>query len=83
MLGRCQSFTGTEKAELELERKELKAGREGEQKELMAIYVARELQPALAKQVAEQLMIHDAIRRHAQDELAFPKPSVHVRSKLH
>ncbi len=63
------SQADTEKAELELERKELKADRKGEQKELMAIYVARGLAPALAKQVAEQLMAHDAIGAHAQDEL--------------
>jgi VIT1/CCC1 family predicted Fe2+/Mn2+ transporter len=35
----------------------------------MAIYVARGLDPALAKQVAEQLMAHDAIGAHARDEL--------------
>src|SRR5512142_485899 len=63
------SQADTEKAELALERKELQADRKGEQKELMAIYVARGLEPALAKQVAEQLMTHDAIGAHAQDEL--------------
>jgi VIT1/CCC1 family predicted Fe2+/Mn2+ transporter len=31
--------------------------------------VARGLQPALAKQVAEQLMSHDALGAHARDEL--------------
>jgi len=35
----------------------------------MAIYVARGLDPSLAKQVAEQLMVHDAIGAHARDEL--------------
>ena len=35
----------------------------------MAIYVARGLKPALAKQVAEQLMDHDALGAHARDEL--------------
>ena len=35
----------------------------------MAIYVARGLDPSLAKQVAEQLMAHDAIGAHARDEL--------------
>src|SRR5512147_2908671 len=63
------SQADTEKAELELERKELKADRKGEQRELAAIYVARGLDPALAKQVAEQLMAHDAIGAHAHDEL--------------
>jgi VIT1/CCC1 family predicted Fe2+/Mn2+ transporter len=54
---------------LAVERAELKADDEGEHKELMAIYVARGLEPALAKQVAEQLMAHDAIGAHARDEL--------------
>ena len=35
----------------------------------MAIYVGRGLDPALAKQVAEQLMAHDALGAHARDEL--------------
>ncbi len=63
------SQADTEQADLELERAELKADDKGEHKELMAIYVARGLDPALAKQVAEQLMAHDAIGAHARDEL--------------
>src|SRR6202165_10842 len=59
----------TEQAELELERAELKADDKGEHNELMAIYVARGLDPLLAKQVAEQLMVHDALGAHARDEL--------------
>jgi VIT1/CCC1 family predicted Fe2+/Mn2+ transporter len=35
----------------------------------MAIYVARGLEPSLAKQVAAQLMEHDALGAHARDEL--------------
>jgi len=58
-----------ERAELELERTELKADDKGEHKELAAIYVARGLEPALAKRVAEQLMAHDALGAHARDEL--------------
>ena len=54
------SQADTEEAELNLERAELKEDDKGEQKELSAIYVARGLEPALAKQVAEQLMRHDA-----------------------
>jgi VIT1/CCC1 family predicted Fe2+/Mn2+ transporter len=42
---------------------------EGEHKELMAIYIGRGLDPALATQVADQLMAHDAIGAHARDEL--------------
>ena len=63
------SQADTEQAELELERRELKADDQGEQEELMAIYVARGLDPSLAKQVAEQLMVHDALGAHARDEL--------------
>ena len=64
-----QSQADTERAELELESAELKADDTGERKELMAIYVARGLDPSLAKQVAEQLMVHDALGAHARDEL--------------
>jgi len=63
------SQADTEQADLRLERTELKTDDEGEHKELEAIYVARGLKPALAKQVAEQLMIHDALGAHARDEL--------------
>jgi vacuolar iron transporter family protein len=63
------SQADTEQADLALERAELKADDKGEHKELMAIYVGRGLKPALAKQVAEQLMDHDALGAHARDEL--------------
>jgi VIT1/CCC1 family predicted Fe2+/Mn2+ transporter len=62
------SQADTEQADIELERKELKADDKGEQHELMAIYVGRGLDPSLAKQVARQLMVHDAIGAHARDE---------------
>src|SRR6202795_4319800 len=64
-----QSQADTEQADLAVERSELKADDKGEHKELMAIYVARGLEPALAKEVAQQLMAHDAIGAHARDEL--------------
>src|SRR5450755_4384242 len=63
------SQADTEGADLALERAELKADDIGEHKELMAIYVARGLDSSLAKQVADQLMAHDAIGAHARDEL--------------
>ena len=63
------SQADTEGAELERERKELTADDEGEHRELTAIYIGRGLDPALAKQVAEQLMAHDALGAHARDEL--------------
>src|ERR1700676_94782 len=64
-----RSQADPEQGDLALERAELKADDKGEQKELMAIYVARGLDLALAKQVAAQLMAHDALGAHARDEL--------------
>jgi vacuolar iron transporter family protein len=63
------SQADTERADLELERAELSTDAKGEQNELAGIYVERGLDPALAKQVAEQLMAHDALEAHARDEL--------------
>jgi VIT1/CCC1 family predicted Fe2+/Mn2+ transporter len=63
------SQADTEKAELERERMELKADDRGERSELTAIYVARGLDPSLARQVTDQLMAHDALGAHARDEL--------------
>jgi len=63
------SQADTEKADLAIEREELRTDDAGEHKELAAIYVARGLDPSLAKQVAEQLMKHDALGAHARDEL--------------
>ena len=63
------SQADTEYADLERERVELKTDDAGERSELMAIYVARGLDPSLAKQAADQLMVHDALGAHARDEL--------------
>jgi vacuolar iron transporter family protein len=63
------SQADAEKADLKLERAELKADNAGERRELAAIYVARGVDPKLAKQVANQLMAHDALGAHARDEL--------------
>ena len=63
------SQADTEKADLSRERAELEADPEAERRELAAIYRARGLEPALAMQVAEQLMRHDALGAHARDEL--------------
>ena len=63
------SQADTENADLKLERAELQADDKGEYKELAAIYVARGLEPSLAKQVAQQLVVHDVIGAHARDEL--------------
>jgi vacuolar iron transporter family protein len=64
-----QSQKDGEQADLERERVELNTDEKGEHKELASIYVSRGLDPALAKQVAEQLMDHDALGAHARDEL--------------
>jgi len=63
------SQADTEKATLDQERTELKEDFRGEQRELTAIYIGRGLDSSLAKQVAEQLMAHDALGAHARDEL--------------
>lgn len=63
------SQADTEKADLALERSELKADPEGEHEELAKIYVGRGLDVALASQVASELMAHDALGAHARDEL--------------
>ena len=63
------SQADTEQADLSRERGELQKDPASEHRELAAIYVGRGLKPALAQQVAEQLMAHDAIGAHARDEL--------------
>ena len=63
------SQADTEKADLDRERQELTSDPQGEQRELAAIYERRGLDAALAQQVAQQLMAHDALGAHARDEL--------------
>lgn len=63
------SQSDTENADLELERKSLEENPEFEKDELAQIYEARGVEPVLAKQVAEQLMAHDALGAHARDEI--------------
>jgi VIT1/CCC1 family predicted Fe2+/Mn2+ transporter len=69
------SQADTEEAELTLERTELKNDNKGEHLELAAIYEARGLDRALAKQVAKQLMVHDELGAHALDELGISDTS--------
>jgi VIT1/CCC1 family predicted Fe2+/Mn2+ transporter len=64
-----QSQADTEEADLSRERKELASSDASERAELAGIYVSRGLDPALAQQVADQLMAHDALGAHARDEL--------------
>ena len=63
------SQADTEKADLERERKEINDDSAFEHEELANIYVQRGLDIGLAKQVAKQLMAHDALGAHARDEL--------------
>ncbi|MET0988780.1 MAG: VIT family protein [Steroidobacteraceae bacterium] len=63
------SQADTENADLERERRELATDVEAERKELAAIYAQRGVEAQLARQVAEQLMAHDALGAHARDEL--------------
>lgn len=70
------SQADSEAAALAQEREELKDDPVGERRELTEIYVRRGIEPALARQVAEQLMAHDALAAHARDELGFSARSV-------
>jgi len=63
------SQSDTEKADLELERKSLEQDYPAEKVELAEIYEGRGLDADLAKQVAHQLMSHDALGAHARDEI--------------
>ncbi len=63
------SQSDTENADIEKERNELANDPVHELQELTMIYVGRGLDKELAKQVATQLMNHDALGAHARDEL--------------
>lgn len=63
------SQSDTEQADLARERRELSEDPEFEKEELAQIYVARGVEPQLARQVALRLMAKDALGAHARDEL--------------
>ncbi len=63
------SQSDAEHADLARERRELASAPEAERRELAAIYVERGLSPALADEVAGEMMTHDALGAHARDEL--------------
>ena len=63
------SQADTERADLERERRGLKDDEEFERAELARIYMQRGLDERLAREVAIQLMEHDALGAHARDEL--------------
>jgi VIT1/CCC1 family predicted Fe2+/Mn2+ transporter len=70
------SQADTEQADLARERRELETDDVGERRELMGIYMGRGLSAELAKQVADELMAHDALGAHARDELGITDTSV-------
>ena len=63
------SQADTEESDLAREREELATHDASERAELAGIYVSRGLDLPLARQVADQLMAHDALGAHARDEL--------------
>jgi vacuolar iron transporter family protein len=68
-----------ERADIAIEVRSLAAHPRQELAELAHIYEHRGLEPALARQVAQQLQAHDAVAAHARDELgidheALPNP---------
>jgi len=63
------SQADTEAADLARERLELATQPEAELEELTQIYVGRGVEPALARQVAEQMTAKDAFGTHIRDEL--------------
>jgi VIT1/CCC1 family predicted Fe2+/Mn2+ transporter len=63
------SQADAEAADLAREKRELETNQLAEHKELTEIYIERGLEASLARQVAEQLMQHDALGAHARDEL--------------
>ncbi len=63
------SQSDTEHGELSREKAELDLDPISETQELAEIYVARGVEPRIARIVAEQLMTKDALGAHARDEL--------------
>lgn len=63
------SQADTEQADLAREREELRTTPEMELEELTQIYIARGVEEKLARDVAGQMMAHDALGAHARDEL--------------
>ena len=70
------SQTDTENADLAREKRELTQNPKFELEELAQIYVARGVELPLARQVAGQLMAHDALGAHARDELGITEITV-------
>lgn len=60
-----------EMADIAREKRELVEKPEFELDELTRIYIDRGVEPALARQVSQQMMAHDALGTHVRDELGF------------
>ncbi len=69
------SQADTERADLALEKKSLAEDFDYELRELTVIYQRRGLTKELAKEVAKQLMAHDALGAHARDEIGITDTS--------
>ncbi len=70
------SQADAEGADLARERKELVEQPEFELQELADIYTKRGVEPVLARQVAKQLMAHDALGTHAREELGISEMTI-------
>jgi VIT1/CCC1 family predicted Fe2+/Mn2+ transporter len=69
------SQSDTENADLLIEKNALENDADNELQELAEIYENRGLKPELAKEVAVQLMQHNALEAHARDELGITENS--------
>ncbi|SFU40459.1 Predicted Fe2+/Mn2+ transporter, VIT1/CCC1 family [Nitrosomonas eutropha] len=72
------SQADTEKADIALEQYHLIRDINYEIQELTDIYIGRGVEPRLAKEVAKQLMAHDALGAHLRDELGLHE---HINAK--
>lgn len=69
------SQADTEKADMEMEKRELEIHPEEELDELTTIYEERGLTPELAREVAIQLTTHNALDAHMRDEIGISEES--------
>lgn len=69
------SQADTEKADMEMEKRELEIHPEEELDELTTIYEERGLTPELAREVAIQLTAHNALDAHMRDEIGISAES--------
>ena len=70
------SQSDTERADIALEKRSLEDDFESEIVELARIYQSRGLDATLAREVAEELMAHDALGAHIRDDIGIAENSV-------